>query len=421
LASDIVPVELGLGKGDLVTLWAPRWVEDGEEWEAFLGDADYLYVFPDAAHLAAFVRTDSDHDLADHPAWGAVPGLTADELAPDDAHSYDFVGLPELLAEEPDAWTVRELADIVSVVRAIAEVCDLARVADVLAASLGFEQLPRGTLAFTGKDGRKLWHDLSEVVAQRWDEVLDAIDAITTVPDVDSAAVEAAEEELTPSHAALDSDDAGAAESDALGFWAEVGIDPIKIVTGGAEHYTLRCYLDDEPVFLGRDGRIEVFRSREDLASAVARGGVSGPIAEVATWQDVLDEATESGLGIEVDEDNTYVLDGLDDDIEEGPEAIEATQLDLAVELLTDAADWAGDDEAKHALEASESLGRLVSYVLRPGSSRLAPRKPYSAEAESWRSLVEGFSARLDRRGESADFTRSVRSQASRPALDSGT
>ena len=34
-----------------------------EEWEAFLGHEDDLYAFPDAAHLAAFVRTVDEHDL----------------------------------------------------------------------------------------------------------------------------------------------------------------------------------------------------------------------------------------------------------------------------------------------------------------------------------------------------------------------
>ena len=42
MAQDIIPIELGLPQGDLVTLWAPRWREDGEEWEAFLGDEEDL-------------------------------------------------------------------------------------------------------------------------------------------------------------------------------------------------------------------------------------------------------------------------------------------------------------------------------------------------------------------------------------------
>ena len=46
MAQDIVPIELGLPQGDVVTLWAPRWREDGEEWEAFLGHEDDLYASP---------------------------------------------------------------------------------------------------------------------------------------------------------------------------------------------------------------------------------------------------------------------------------------------------------------------------------------------------------------------------------------
>ena len=42
MAQDIVPIELGLPQGDVVTLWAPRWREDGEDWEAFLGHEDDL-------------------------------------------------------------------------------------------------------------------------------------------------------------------------------------------------------------------------------------------------------------------------------------------------------------------------------------------------------------------------------------------
>jgi hypothetical protein len=260
------------------------------------------------------------------------------------------------------------------------------------------------------------------VVAERWDEVLDAIDAIVAIPEVDSSAVATAEEELAAAQAELDSGEAdeGAEdaeepadteeagdpgepaddESEPTGFWSEVGIDPIKIVTGGLAHYTLRCYLDDEPLFLGRDGRIDVFGSGGELAAHLARSAVSGPIAEVATWDEVTGKAADSALDVEVDEDNTYLLDGLAEEIEQGPDAVEATRLDLAVELLTDAADWAGDDEAKHALEPSASLGWLVSYVLRPEASRLAPGEPYSAEAATWRSLVEDLEGRLERHSE---------------------
>ncbi|HXV93084.1 MAG TPA: primosomal protein, partial [Pseudonocardia sp.] len=113
MASDIVPIQLSLTEGDLVTLWAPRWREDGEEWEAFLGDDEALFGFPDVTRLAAFVRTAGEHDLIDHPAWPAVRDLTVAELTPDETHSYDIVGVPELVAEDADTWTIGELAEIV--------------------------------------------------------------------------------------------------------------------------------------------------------------------------------------------------------------------------------------------------------------------------------------------------------------------
>ena len=34
-------------------------------------------------------------------------------------------------------------------------------------------------------------------------------------------------------------------------FWHKVGIDPVRMMTSGGTYYTLRCYLDDEPIFLG--------------------------------------------------------------------------------------------------------------------------------------------------------------------------
>jgi hypothetical protein len=417
MAQDIVPIELGLPQGDLVTLWAPRWREDGEEWEAFLGDDEDLYAFPDAAHLAAFVRTARQHDLIDHPAWHVVPALNVPELIPDDDHSYDLVGVPELVAEDPDSWTISELAEIVGIVRSLADVCELDEVHQVLDATEGFSLLEQGRLPFTGREGERLWTDLSEAVSEKWDTVLDAIDTLITVPDVDAALLEQTAEELAAFHEEsaeaeagveaededLDEDLDTAAEPEEeeeagpVGFWAEVGIDPIKIVTADKEYYTLRCYLDDEPIFLGNDGQIDVFTSSKALARKLADGKefTDTDLAEVSTWDEVLTKATAGELEIDVDSENTYVLAGLAEDLAEGTEAIDPTQLELAVELLTDTGDWADDDSVSTALSSSESLGWLVSFVLRPDPNRLAPSPPFDTEQSEWRKLVESFENRL--------------------------
>lgn len=438
MSQDIVSIELGLPQGDVVTLWAPRWREDGEEWEAFLGHEDDLYAFPDAAHLAAFVRTVDEHDLADHPAWDVVPELSVPELLPDEAHTYDLVGVPELAAEEPDTWTIGELADIIAIVRSLADVCELDEVHEVLNSAAGFAVLEQGTFPFTGREGEKLWNDLAETIAERWDEVLDAIDEVVYVPEVDKAVLDETTDELAAFQAesaeaesALDAEDAvdaaeestkdeetdADADSDAdtdadaesedsdeeeaepepIGFWAEVGIDPIKIITAEAEYYTLRCYLDDEPIFLGTKGKIKVTKSPRALAKHIAQtGDTDNDLSEVSTWEDVATKATDGSLDIEVETDNTYVLHGLADDIAEGPDAVDPVQLDLAVELLNDAADWAGDKSVSEALAQSESLGWLVSFVLRPDPTRLAPSAPFDAEVEAWQKLTESFEERLD-------------------------
>jgi hypothetical protein len=217
VASDIVPIQLSLTEGDLVTLWAPRWREDGEEWEAFLGDDESLFAFPEVAQLAAFVRVEDAHDLADHPAWPVVADLTIAELTPDDAHRYDVIGVPELAAEDTDQWTVGELAEIVGMVRSIAEVCELEDVEEVLDSAPGFALLDQGTLPFVGREGGRLWAQLVDTIAERWDDVIDALDELVAVPRVDMAALATAEKEaaeLAEREAEADAATAGAVVHD---------------------------------------------------------------------------------------------------------------------------------------------------------------------------------------------------------------
>jgi hypothetical protein len=434
MAQDIVPIELGLPQGDVVTLWAPRWREDGEEWEAFLGHEDDLYAFADTAHLAAFVRTDLEHDLADHPAWHVVPRLSVGELTPDEDHQFDLVGVPELVAEDPDTWVLSELADIVAMIRSLADVCELDEVHEILDSAPGFGLLEQGTLPFSGREGAVLWNELAETVAEKWDTLLDAIDDVVTAPEVEEAALTTAQTELAELEAAqeaasadesdddedldTDAESEDEAESDETdpedvpgdavaleateeepeNFWShEVFIDPIKIITDESEVYTLRCYVDDDPLFLGSNGTIEAFKSTKALARYLAdAGGEDNDLSALETWPKVLTAAVDGSLEIDVVPSNTYVLPGIADDISDGLDSVDPTQLDLAVELITDAADWAGDETAGEALAPSESLGWLVSFVLRPDPTRLAPSEPFDKEEAAWRKLVGEFEDRLN-------------------------
>lgn len=411
MASDIVPIQLSLTEGDLVTLWAPRWREDGEEWEAFLGDDDALFVFPQVAQLAAFVRTATDHDLVDHPAWSVVPDLSVAELTPEETRRYDVVGVPEIVAEEADQWTIGELAEVVDMVRSIAEVCELDAVTEVLDSAPAFGMLRQGTLPFVGREGGRLWSEMVDVVAEKWDDVIDALDELVDTPDVDAAALAAAEKEVaaeaelaTAADAVAPVDDTDDREDDEaddeapVGFWEEIGIDPIRISTGDGGVVTLRCYLDDKPVFLGSDGEIDVFPSERALARWLAEDGADGHDLVVAsTWSEVVERANVGELEVEVDELNAYALTGLADDIAEGTLAVDAAQLELATELLLDVGEWAGDDEPRRALAENQPLGWLVSFVVRPDPTRLAPSPPFDAEAAQFRTLVTELTERLRR------------------------
>ena len=411
MASDIVPIQLSLTEGDLVTLWAPKWREDGDEWEAFLGDEDALFAFPNVAQLAAFVRTAPEHDLIDHPAWSLVPDLTVAELTPEETQRYDIVSVPEIAAEDVDTWTVGELAEIVEMVRSIADVCDLDVVTEVLDSAPAFGLLHQGTLPFTGREGARLWNQLVETIAERWDDVIDAIDDMIDTPEVDATALAAAEKEaavlentdddaaddLSVAETAADDED-DLEEDDASGFWKDVGIDPIRITTDAGDGLTLRCFVDGKPVFLGANATIELFANERALTRWIGGDGAEGhDLATASTWPDVVARA-ESDLEIVVEDMNRYVLTELDQDLAEGPTSVDPARLELATELLLDVGEWAGDDGPREALAPSEPLGWLVSFIVKPDPTRLAPSPPFDAESTTLRGLLDGLEERLHRR-----------------------
>ncbi|MEV0945958.1 primosomal protein [Rhodococcus sp. NPDC049939] len=415
MAGDIVPIELGLTQGDLVTLWVPRWHEGDDEWQAFLGQEDDLYGFTSVADLAAFIRTDTDNDLVEHPAWGVLSGLSAAELEPEENFSFDLVGVPELAANDPEDLVVSKLEDALNMARNLGEACDLDVVNKFFNANQVLDALSAGVDAFEGRDGEDLWSEIGTAIAKGWDDVLDAVDAVVATPEVDAEAVAIAEAELVAADentvdvddvveeaeedaefVSLDADEGEDEESEEVeeSFWGEVGVDPIKIITAGETYFTLRCYLDEEAIFLGRDGMIFVFTSERALARFLADNHEHA-LAGLSTYEQIQVAAVDGSLEVEVTDGNVYVLPGLADDLAAGPKSVDADQLDLAVELITDAADFAGDKSVEADLATSTPLGWYVSFILDPDPTRLAPSAPFNAEAEAWRVLEREFEARL--------------------------
>jgi hypothetical protein len=407
MAADIVPVRLGLTKGDLYTLWAPLWRDAEDEWQGFLGDEDDLYAFESTADLVAFVRSGAANDLSDHPAWAALTEANAHTLDAAENRQHDLVGVPDVVSDKPSEESVAKLLGALSLVQAIGSVCDLTAVAKFFNGNPVLGSLGGGVDAFAGRAGKKRWAEIEAAIGRNWDAIIDAIDELVTVPDVDADAVKKAEEELAedapePEEVeeelviddVVDTDEesdalAAEAEDQVLGgdedFWVQVGIDPIRIMTSGGTYYTLRCYFNDEPRFLGRNGRISVFTSERSMARYLADEHESD-LSGFSTFEDIRTAATDGSLRIQVADDNVYVLSGLSDDLGDGPDAVDRDQLDLAVELLRDVSEYAEDSSVEEALEVDEPLGRFVAHVLAPDKVS-APPAPYAKAVEQWDKL----------------------------------
>ena len=429
MAADIVPIRLGLTKGDLYTLWAPRWRDAGDEWEALLGKDDDLYGFESVADLAAFVRTNTDNDLTDHPAWEGLTEANAHRFDPPEERQYDLIGVQELLAEKPTEASVATVHRTLAIVSSIGSVCELSTVTKFFNGNPVLGSLGAGMDSFSGRSGRKRWTEIGAVIGRSWDNVVDAIDEVLTIPDVEEAASEKAAAELDEpeevedvteaaeaeaaearppraddagdedAEGASDSENALADHADGLvlgaddDFWLKVGIDPIRMITRGGTYYTLRCYLDDAPVFLGRNGRVSVFGSERALARYLADEH-DHDLSDLATYEDIKTAATDGSLRVDVTDENVYVTSGLADDLADGPDAVDREQLELAVELLRDVGEYAEDDVVDETLDADMPLGGLVAHVLDPDTVR-KPSGPYADAVEQWESLETFLESRL--------------------------
>lgn len=423
MAADLVPIRLAVTAGDRYTLWAPHWRDSGDEWEAFLGSGEDLYGFATVADLAAFVRTNTDNDLADHPAWPRLTEANAHKLAPGRAHRYDLIAVEELLADKPTAKSVRSLADALEIVSAIGTVCDLTAVTKFFNGNPSLGTLAGGVDNFTGRAGRKRWNAIAEIIGRNWGGVLTAVEEVIATPDVDGSAASRAADELTeeapvePVEAAVaDAEvtegsghdatgDEPAADEHATGnrpvlggdadFWTKVGIDPIRIMTDNGTFFSLRCYLGDQPVFLGRNGRISVFGSERALARYLADEH-DHDLSDLSTYDDIRTAATDGSLAINITDDNVYVLSGIADDLTDGPDAVDREQLALAVEFLQDVGAYAEDGVVTETLKPDRALGKLVSYVLDP-ESVAEPQRPFAPAIKEWEQLDQFVQSRLRR------------------------
>lgn len=409
----IVPIELELTTGTVHTLWAPGWREGNAEWQAVLGSGDDVYLFDSAEDLLAFLRSGEPHDFTEHPEWGRFERRLPESAVVAPKNRFDVVGLPELLAAEPNHDRVTRIDRIFSMVRGLAGVCELPKSTRMFASNSVLGAVGGGADHFHGA-GMAQWSAIGRVILANWDDVVDELDGLHGhAPEVSDGDREAAGAELAVAaeRVAAEREEAAKAREaerkreeeaakDADPYdstvWASAGIDPIRISIAGRTLYTLRCYLGRRPVFLGRHGTINTFSQGRALVRWLLEHD-DHDMAGLATWDEIITAANAGELEVQVHPDNVYSFTGIAEDIKAGPNEVDGEQLDRAYELLADAADWAGDDAVNEVLAANQQLAWLLNYLLDTGEGD-EPVPPFDDEADGWVRLEKGLTDRFTTR-----------------------
>lgn len=272
----IVPITLRVNGRTGLTLWAPPWEDDeGEEWQGFLGDGSKILLFPSVEELAAFVASGEENDLSDHPAWGQVLKATPDQLRPGAESHYDLDEVYEWASGEPDPVHVSALADVVDMVAKIADCCDDGALRRLVEGTPAYAELVDEENSYQGRDGRKRWNELGDVIADSWER------AIRRVEDWLS---------WRGDFSASDFDGEQSA-------WARIGAQPIELRFNDAIYYTVRGEIpvntddgedDVEIAFLGVDQSVAVFTDVADLAR-YCRTADGHRLAKLQWWSEVAD------------------------------------------------------------------------------------------------------------------------------------
>ncbi|MBK4153235.1 hypothetical protein GWO62_08800 [Corynebacterium macginleyi] len=406
----IVPIKLSLTEGDFYTLWAPKWREKGSEWQAFLGEDDSVLVFDSPAELLCYLESDAKHDLLDHPQWEQFSARPAHRVTPAKRDEYDLIGMPEVLAGRPNHANVSTVARDLEVASALAGVAAAEQTTIFFATHSILRNVNRGADHYSGEQGMSEWSGVGRVILANWKKVIADLDEhIRVVPsdDFDAAAVSDAKTRISEAAsaaeaAAKEAEEKRKAAAEAAdpydeSPWAAAGIDPIKITAQSKSVYTLRTYVNGNPIFLGKWGEIFTFDSSKTLVRWLIDND-DHDLARVSTWEDVVTAANAGELEVQVHPDNQYSFNGLVRDIEKGPEAVDTDQISRCYEVCADAADWAGDDSINSYMLANPRLQDYLGYML--GSTEHAgyvPSKPYSEHAESWKGLENMLIKRFSR------------------------
>src|SRR5262249_44870493 len=359
--------------------------------------------------------------------WPMLRTLPAGQLVPDDTDRYDLDGVPALTEQEPEAGVVGKVAGAVDMVARIAEGCDNGTLLRLLeqprfAALLGDEEDEgpdaeavedadieekedgdEDAEADEGTEGGEedldeddedldededgdAWAEIGEAIRTAWPGLLKKLDECVAWRSAEDLP-EPAETEAAEATAAA-RDEAGADEEADTEFWDEVGIMPVELMLPSGTGYTLRCYVEDEPRFLGADMTVDVFRTRDGLV-AFCRAEDSHDLAGLDTWSQVR-EAEE--LDVTPPAPERYDLMAVDAQLIGGPTVADVRLVRGALDLVRDLAEYCELAGVQAALAPDSPLGNALNEIFATsvGSSILQPSY-WSGEgaAAQWRRVLD--------------------------------
>lgn len=184
-----------------------------------------------------------------------------------------------------------------------------------------------------------------------------------------------------------------AAVAAAQEFWEAVGILPVEVVVPEGAGVTLRCYVEDEARFLGRDGEVFLFDTPADLARFCA-GKEQHDLSGIASWPEVADTDTMP-LPAEEDRYDLVELTEVLGEVVDGASGLIAHRaLAQPVEGARDIAEYAGLARVEELLSPAQALGRAVARGERDPDAPLQAADAGAVRAD-WEQVVTAVSGAL--------------------------
>lgn len=170
---------------------------------------------------------------------------------------------------------------------------------------------------------------------------------------------------------AIDDDDDEIDAETAYAFWEESGILPVRVVFpkenfDNAEAFTLRCYLEDRPVFIGANSTPWLFRSADGMLDVIEdddQNDIEKPghdLRDLATWPTVVGAVRHDDMPLAIAEEDDVDLEAADAMLR-GEVDFEPQVVAAAADLLLDLAEYGDLDGSKELLDGDGDLAEVIS------------------------------------------------------------